>query len=150
MLEKMNHVVRDFRQTGQLGPTRPLPANLAEAMASRCQETLDRYTRADDAAGDRLPGKGQVELYHPGGPMSIPGLMTARYGGTELQETQQLYLTGPEPFAYSTRLTQFSPDRITYVEVNGLPEHHQITARAYSLDRLNPAASTVQELSLPV
>ena len=150
MLEQMNQVVRDFRQTGQLGPSRALPANVAEGMAARCEETLDRYTKADDTAGDRLPGKGQVELYHPGGPMSIPGLMTARYGGSELEETQQLYLTGNEPFAFSTRLTQFSPDRITYVEVGGLPAHHQITARAYSLDRLNPANSTVQELSLTV
>jgi hypothetical protein len=48
----------------------------------------------------------------------------------------------------SSRVTRVSEGSIEYLEVNGLPAHNLITARAYHLDRHDPCASTVQELTL--
>jgi len=150
MLQKMSEVIRDYRADGRLGAaTQPLAGVVAEGMTQTRLSTVDAYVQADDGPNDRLPGQGLVELRHSGGGMGVPSVVTARYQGPVLEETQNLYLLDPSaPMSVSSRVTRVSEGSIEYLEVNGLPAHSLITARAYHLDRYDPCASTVQELTL--
>ena len=146
----MSTILRDYRADGRLdAPTQPLAGVVAEGMVSTRLNTADYYRQADDGPHDELPGQGLVQLRHSGGGMGLPSVSTARYQSAELEETQNLYLLSESaPLTLSSRLTRIGAERIEYLEVNGLMSGNVITARAYQLDRANPCASTVQELSI--